>query len=142
MNSMLQTDNHKIIKCLDKDEFGKVAAEYFLNVFKYTEKPKIILPSGNTPLPLYKNIRENHSNLDFTYLQLDEYMGLPQTSEKLFSAWLAREILDPLEIPHSQRIFFNSAADDSHSEIQKMRNWYVEKGPADLAILGIGKRHQ
>ncbi len=135
---MIRQNNYKIISSKNAVEFVKSSADRFLNFLSQFETPTVILPTGNTPLPMYKALRESGKKLNFTYLQLDEYLGLEPDSQRLFSNWLAQEVLDPMEIPYDQRIIFRSDNLFPQDEVDKMQGWFEENGPADIAVLGIG----
>jgi glucosamine-6-phosphate deaminase len=137
---------YTIHKCVDDKNFGVRVRGLFLNaVLRARSKtetsdnlPRVVLPTGNTPLPFYKSLRDvAHCYLPpFEYCQLDEYIGLPDGDERLFSKWLEREVLDPLKVKH--RMIFNSAV-DPQSEVKRIQDWHKEKGPVDLAVLGMGE---
>lgn len=136
---------YTIYKCVDDKSFGLRAKSVFLNAVYgarfYPEAPedlpRVVLPTGNTPLPFYSALRDMADDVPrFEYCQLDEYIGLSDGDERLFSEWLKHEVLDPLKI--TNRMIFNSAA-DPHSEVERIRDWYKEKGKIDVAVLGIGE---
>lgn len=135
-----KSDTIEILHAKSKNEFSNLAAKSFCQSLKSSpqKKPIVILPTGNTPLPLYAELRNSEKKLDFIYFQLDEYIGLEPSSKRLFTNWLADEILDPMDIPHEQRITFRSDNLFPQDEIDMMRSWYKENGPADIAVLGIG----
>ena len=135
-----QSSTIKILRAKSKNEFSKLSAQFFIDSLESSSKspPTVILPTGNTPLPLYEELRKRDEKLDFIYLQLDEYVGLEPSSKRLFANWLADEILDSMNIPHEQRITFRSDSLFPEDEIDKMQSWYKENGPADITVLGIG----
>lgn len=136
---------YTIRKCVDEQDFGTKARTVFLNAVYssryYPGAPdtpcRVILPTGNTPLPFYAALRDMASDVPpFEYCQLDEYIGLSQGDARLFSEQLAKLVLNPLKI--SSRMIFNSCADPLE-EVSRIRDWHLKNGPADVAVLGIGE---
>lgn len=121
-------------------ELGEKAAECFLEAYHSIsdKRPVVTFPTGNTPTSFYEAMREKADKLDFIYLQLDEYIGLQPNSNRLFSRWISREILDPFEIPHEQRVTFRSDELFPEDEVARMQKWHDEYGPLDIAVVGIG----
>lgn len=118
------------------------AADLFEETVKAHDQPVIILPTGNTPLPFYAELRRRFeagaTHLGrFTYLQLDEYKDLPDADPRLFAQWLDREVLGPLHVEN--RITFHSAASDPAHEIDRFKeSFHRAGGTIHLAILGLG----
>lgn len=131
---------YTVVPALNDEEFGEKAADVFLRALGSFEKtPSVVLPTGNTPLPFFAVLRERAQSQalrPFNSLQLDEYLGLPDGDARLFSRWLAHEVLDPLKI--SSRMIFNSAADPSE-EVNRIKAWHALNGAMDLAVIGIGE---
>ena len=127
-----------IIIAKDKQDLGKKAAETVGMLLKRSPKANICLPTGNTPLPLYKELRNTFINAEFTYIALDEYLGLDKHDPHCFSNWLAREILDPLDIPAKKRLLIDPSAAEADSEAKRHEKKITEQGGIDIAILGLG----
>jgi glucosamine-6-phosphate deaminase len=133
----------EIIMAIDAKGLGQAAADLFTQAIRRESGQLVVLPSGFTPLPFYKALaaryRAGEKDLNrFIYLSLDEYIGLPSGERRLFSAWLAREILDPLEIPAERRLIFDSEASDPSQEAQRLEKLIEQHGGIDLAFLGLG----
>lgn len=136
---------YTIYKCVDDKTFGVRALRSFYDAVyesrSYPDSPKgfsrVVLPTGNTPLPFYAALRKMGEHIPpFEYCQLDEFIGLPKEDPRLFSKQLAEQVLDPLKI--SSRMVFNSCADPLE-EVERIRNWHIKNGPIDVAVLGIGE---
>ena len=130
-----------IVEASSGQEFANIALDIVVGALSISTNPVIILPTGLTPLPIYREWAARYKagekkNSNFTYLQLDEYVGLPADDERLFQNWLDREILSPLEIKN--RIVFNSNAPDPSDEINRMTQKLREIESIDLAIVGMG----
>lgn len=132
-----------IVEAPDAGALAHLAADYFQQFLERENNPLVTLPTGLTPLPFYRELRNRydggHTGLGgFTYLALDEYQGLPAPDRRRFGAWIAHEVLDPLGVPPQNRIFFHSDAADPGAEIARFREYYAGRGPLDLAVLGLG----
>lgn len=131
----------KIISALTEDDFSAKACDLVAEVIKNSLNPLIVLPTGVTPLPVYKEwvkrFRNGQKELGgFTYLQLDEYANMPQNDVRLFQNWLDREILFPLGVQN--RITFQSDAPNPSVEIERITSIIQNISYIDLAIVGIG----
>jgi glucosamine-6-phosphate deaminase len=53
----------------------------------------LVLPTGQTPLPVYRLLPEGRVDLSrVRAINLDEYVGLPQTDPRSYGAYLRREL--------------------------------------------------
>lgn len=128
---------YTVIKASNDTEFGQKAKAAFCDAMNGIPYAKVILPTGNTPLPFYKALRDDCGNIpNFAYVQLDEYYGMGRDDERTFANWLAHEVLDPLNI--GMRQTFNGAAAPD-IEVSRMQRWLDTSGPVHLAVLGIGE---
>ncbi|MGB4102213.1 MAG: glucosamine-6-phosphate deaminase [Alphaproteobacteria bacterium] len=132
----------RIIAVDDAAELGRMAAECFAAVLRAKPEALTVLPAGMTPLPFYAAVRAmvaaGNIGSGFTFLQLDEYCGLPDGDQRLFASWLAREVLDPLGIPVARRLCFHSAAPDPAVDVARMTGALAAYGPIDIAFVGLG----
>jgi glucosamine-6-phosphate deaminase len=128
---------YNVIKASNDTEFGLLAKAAFCDAIRGVPYAKVILPTGDTPLPFYRALRDDCGNIpNFVYVQLDEYCEMELDDERTFANWLAREVLDPLNIRMRQT--FNSAAIPDR-EASKMQRWMDGCLPLHLAVLGIGE---
>lgn len=132
-----------IVKAPNAGALAQLAADFFQAFIQAENNPLLTLPTGLTPLPLYRELRTRceagYQGLGrFTYLALDEYQGLPPSDNRRFARWLKQEILDPLGVPTQNRIIFKSDAADPEAEIKRFTEYYTGKAPIDLAVLGLG----
>ncbi len=125
------------------DDFAVISADFFSDFLQKNDNPLVILPTGFTPLPFYKEIVKRYKAGEkylnkFKYLALDEYVGLCDGDYRSFSSWLGREILDPLSIDIKDRIIFDSDAADIDKECKRIDD-IVSSSVINLAIIGIGE---
>ena len=120
-----------------ESDFGQIAGAYFRQALLDFAVPNVILPTGDTPGPFYAALRGTPPLRPFAYVQLDEHCGLPRADDpRSFANWLAREVLDPLQI--SVRQTFNTAALDPAAECRQMADW-LDRNRLDIAVVGLGK---
>jgi len=130
--------------------FAANAADLFVAAFEAClsehqggRGPLVVLPTGNTPLGMYRELIARHGHRqdlwqNLRFLALDEYAGLDPDDERLFYGWVSRTFLDPAGVPQNNRMRFNSNARNPQDEIARIDQWLQENGPIDLAVLGLG----
>jgi glucosamine-6-phosphate deaminase len=98
---------------------------------------RISVPTGRTPEPLYRSVRENWSRAIWRmlrYIQLDEYIDPPPGTET-FAKTLAKQLFEPLEIAEEAR---GSIRDPGNPEEGPRMDRLLEKEPLKLCLLGLG----
>ena len=130
-----------IVNFENPEELALHTAKYLINVVKEKPTATLILTSGDTPVLTYKKIVELASPTDFdqvTIIGLDEWVGIPPTSEGSCRYIVEENLLKPLNISPSQYTFFDALLDDLQSECQRVDNILFERGGADVIIVGVG----
>jgi glucosamine-6-phosphate deaminase len=132
-----------IVEAADAGDLARKAVVLLMQAFGQATSPLVILPSGATPLGLYRELSIHHANRrniwdKFRYLELDEYIGLDADDRRLFQHWIGREFLDRVGVPAAQRTVFQSDATDQAAETARIERWIGENGPPDVAVLGLG----
>ena len=122
----------------------EIAAQRIKNLVKNQPGSILGLATGNTPLPLYKNLIELQKNgaVNFskiTTFNLDEYVGLSPEHEASYSFYMKNHFYDPLGLNVDSCFLPNGLAEDVVTECQNYEKKIKEKGPIDLQILGIGR---
>lgn len=134
--------NIKIISCNDISQFAAATSDFFINEVSRKENPLVVLPTGNSPLPFYREMvrrkKQGATLSDFTYLSLDEYVGVGLSDKRCFSSWIGREFLDHFNVPDSHRMLFNGDAVDEAQELTRFNGAFESRGEIDLAVIGIG----
>ena len=108
-------------------------------------KPNAVLglPTGSTPLGLYKELVRMHKDegLDFsqvTTFNLDEYAGLKQDHPQSYHRFMQENLFKHINIPR-QNIYIPSGTTDNYLAFCQ---WYEQRirdcGGIDLQVLGIG----
>jgi len=127
-----------ILTVKDKSGLGKKAAEIIVTFLKNNPDANMCLPTGNTPLPLYEELRNTLTSAEFTYIALDEYLGLEKDDPRCFSNWLSREILDPFALPMKKRLLIDPSTNTPDTEAKRHEQNIIEHGGIDIAVLGLG----
>lgn len=132
----------QIIQTEEGHDFVQQASSFLIKAIKSVASPLVALPTGSTPLGIYKEFASQYKNdavwQDMRYIALDEYIGLPRDDERLFQNWIGRECLDFLGVEQDNRITFDSLAPDPASEVQRINEIIAAQGPIDIAVLGLG----
>lgn len=116
-------------------------ANYIIDLVKNKPNATLILTSGDTPVLTYKKIVEFAQPVDFeqvTIIGLDEWVGIPATSEGSCRYIVEENLLKPLGINLAQYTFFDSMSADLESECRRVDELLFSKGGADLIIVGVG----
>ena len=123
------------------EELSEAAADFVLNRLAGTHNRMLCAATGGSPTGMYAALAKRKSELDITnlkILKLDEWYQLPMDVDGTCEAYLQRHLLQPLSIPSSNYIAFNSMADDPARECKRIQDAISGEGPIDVCILGIG----
>jgi len=125
------------------EEISQVAARIVAGVLNAKQNAVLGLPTGSTPLGLYKELIRMHreEGLDFsqvTTFNLDEYVGLTQKHPQSYHYFMHENLFKHINIP-KQNTYIPSGTTDNYAAFCQ---WYerriVECGGIDLQVLGIG----
>lgn len=123
------------------EELAIYSANFIIDLVKKKPTATLILTSGDTPVLTYKKIVELAQTVDFeqvTIVGLDEWVGIPATSEGSCRYIVEENLLKPLKINQSQYTFFDSMSEDLEAECKRVDKLLFEKGGADFIIVGVG----
>ena len=108
-------------------------------------RPALVLglPTGRTPLGLYRELRERSrgDRIDWSQVRtfnLDEFAGLAPSNPNSYRAYMQAELFEPVSIDPANVGFLNGAAPDLLEECRRYEAAIAEAGGIDLQILGIG----
>lgn len=118
-------------------------------------KPNLVLglPTGRTPLGLYRELRERSSGslprrsreakagIDWSHVRsfnLDEFAGLDPSHPNSYRAFMQSELFDHVSIASANIGFLNGTAADLPAECRRYEDAIESAGGIDLQILGIG----
>ena len=133
----------QILSFKNYEELSGYVADFIANSIK--NKPNLVLcmASGSTPaltcdLLVQKLKEEQVDYSKFTFLGLDEWVGLPPTNTGSCHYFFHKKIFEPLQLSPSQYFLFNALAEDLKDECSKMDKMISDKGGIDIMIVGIG----
>jgi len=125
----------------------EVLSDYMADIIANSIKnePNLVLcmASGSTPALtcdlLVQKLKEGQVDYSkFTFLGLDEWVGLPPTNTGSCHYFFHKKIFEPLQLSPSQYFLFNALAEDLKDECSKMDKMISDKGGIDIMIVGIG----
>lgn len=124
----------------DAAHVGRLAAEMVANRLRARRAPRLLLPTGGTPLGMYAALRAHAADGSLpaahaTAFQLDEYGGLTADDMRSYRAYLRRE-LGP--IGFGTRHELAGDAPDLAAESARYQR-LLDEAPIDLVVLGLGR---
>lgn len=123
------------------EELAIHTANFIIDLVKNKPNATLILTSGDTPVLTYKKIVEFAKPADFanvTIIGLDEWVGIPASSQGSCRYIVEENLLKPLGIKQSQFTFFDSMTNDLESECKRVDKLLFDAGGADFIIVGVG----
>ncbi|HUQ87923.1 MAG TPA: glucosamine-6-phosphate deaminase [Vicinamibacterales bacterium] len=137
----------------DEDALSSALATVVLEAI--IARPSLVLglPTGRTPLGLYRELRERSGStlpprsrqakagIDWSRVRtfnLDEFAGLEPSNPNSYRAFMQAELFDHVSIDPANVGFLNGAAPDLRAECRRYEEAIEDAGGIDLQILGIG----
>lgn len=119
------------------------AAELVAETLRAQPEAVLLLPAGATPVPLYAELvrRARAATLDLArahLFQLDELLGVAPTDPRSFHAFFLEHLVRPLGLG-ARFHGLDGTTRDPEQEIERHRRALIERGPADLVLLGLGR---
>lgn len=132
----------KLFAAPDTAEAARRAAEAVAAVLRQPGRPTLVLSTGKTMVPVYRELVRLHRARRAPFaralaFQVDELVG-SGLSRKSFRAFLERHLLDKVRVFGSRRRFFDGQAADPDAECARYERELARAGGADLLILGLG----
>lgn len=132
----------KVIICKDYEEASEKAAEIVISLVKSNPKAVLGLPTGTTPLGLYRRLIKDHKENGTSYKEiktanLDEYKGLDINSDQSYIYFMRHNLFEGLDIDLKNTHIENGAAADGEKECAAYDK-LLETMVQDLQVLGIG----
>ena len=127
----------------DEDALSSALAALVLEAI--IARPSLVLglPTGRTPLGLYRELRERSggNRIDWSRVRtfnLDEFAGLEPSDSNSYRAFMQEELFDHVSIAPANIGFLNGTAPDLKAECRRYEEAIETAGGIDLQILGIG----
>jgi len=133
----------KIIIAKNYQIMSKLAADLVIGELKRKSQTVLGLPTGGTPLGLYKNLakacqRKKISFKEVKTLNLDEYAGLVKTDSRSYHSFMKDKLFNLIDIK-AENIFFPDGQAKNLKQAGAGYERLIKKhGGIDLMILGIG----
>ena len=129
----------KLVTTGDAHEFSAVAFAYVERIVAENPRLAMTLPTGSTPVDLYRRMRSAHASGQFslaeaTVFMLDEYRDLPSYPDKSFIAFLRDHLGDVIFNPTTSRRLIDPMMAPSDYD-----DALDAAGGLDLAIIGVGR---
>jgi galactosamine-6-phosphate isomerase len=130
--------------CADYEDMSQRAYDSVLPDLKEKPQQLICTATGHSPTRLYEKLAESYKKSpniykDIKIIKLDEWGGTNGDYPNTCEYYLQTKLLEPLQIPNSHYISFDSSPTDAKKECDRMENEIQEHGPIDICILGLGK---
>jgi glucosamine-6-phosphate isomerase len=127
----------------DYSELSEATAHEIIQLIKRKPDAVICLASGDTPrltcqLFAEKAVNEKADTSKFTFIGLDEWVGISPVNEGSCRYFFESLLIKPLKLSPSQVNLFDAQSKNLNEECQKMDKVIAEKGGIDLMIVGIG----
>lgn len=133
----------EIIKAETYADLSKIASMLIIDEIKRNSNLLLCAATGNSPLGTYRLLGdecEKNPELfsQLRIIKLDEWGNLPSDHPSSCEHYLRENLLQPLNIPLSRYIGFNSNPVSPLEECAHIQQQIDEKGPINLCILGLG----
>ena len=137
------------MKLIIKDNYDNVSewvSEYVkIKINKQSTNGKMVLglPTGSTPLGVYKKLIESYNNNEVSFknittFNMDEYVGLPENHPESYHYYMNNNLFNHIDIPKNNINILDGNVDDLVGECKKYENKIKESGGIDLFLCGIG----
>jgi glucosamine-6-phosphate deaminase len=110
------------------------------------EQPTLVLglPTGRTPLPLYRALVAHHAKGESDYAKvttfnLDEFVGIDPSHPGSYRSYMSEHLFDHVNVSKRQTHFLDGQAKDLDAECARFEDRILRAGGIDLQILGIGE---
>jgi glucosamine-6-phosphate deaminase len=129
----------KIIKTKNYKKLSSIASSIVIQEIKKKPSLTICLPTGKTPLRLYKNLTRK-KNIDFSkikFFNLDEYYPIKKSDKRSFNCSLRKNLLNKINVKEENISLINSETKNPKRECIEYEK-EIKRNPIDLVILGVG----
>lgn len=126
----------------DDDALASALATWVLEAIVANPQLVLGLPTGRTPLSLYREMRERAGDrIDWSQVRtfnLDEFAGLGADDPGSYRAFMQAELFDHINIDPANVGMLDGQAPDLKAECRRYDAAIAAAGGIDLQILGIG----
>jgi glucosamine-6-phosphate deaminase len=127
----------------DADAAAHLVADVIARVLDSRPAPVLGLATGSSPLAAYRRLIAAHGRGDLSFAHasavlLDEYVGLPPGHPEAYRAFISRELVDHVDLPHERLFGPDVLAPDLAEACLRYDQLIAELGGVDVQLLGIG----
>ena len=142
-STKISKNNFKVIQAQDYQGFSFAAFQETLKLTKGSRQKLLFLPTGNTPTGFYQQftdylLKNSKEKNRFFFINLDEYLSIPQNSKVSFQSYLKRNISNKLKLSNRNFYWINNKT-PIEKEKSKVESIIKKFKKVDLCILGLGK---
>lgn len=125
------------------DELSWKAKDYVVQEIEKNKNLLLCVATGASPTRTYQllahKFQEQPQLFDqLRIIKLDEWGGIPMDQTGTCESYIQTYIIQPLQIPESRYIGFNSNPEDGSKECKTIQEKLRKEGPINLCILGLG----
>lgn len=134
----------RLVITKDYEEMSSKAAELIAREIRKNPRCVLGLPTGNTPLGLYRNFIKMYkkNELSFSFVKtfnLDEYYGLPPNHPLSYHFYMYRNFFDHIDIDKRNIHIPDGLTKNPIKHCREYEEKIREAGGIDWQILGIGR---
>jgi glucosamine-6-phosphate deaminase len=132
-----------VIKVRDYDEMSQRASQFILEKVRKMKSPVLGLATGSTPEGLYRYLVKSYVEEQLTFhnfitFNLDEYVGLGNTSPNSYYYYMQENFFQYVDIPSENIHLPNGMAKDLEVECRLYEERINGVGNIDIQVLGLG----
>ena len=126
------------------DQICEEAEKIIYQAWKKKNNLALGLPTGRTPLGVYKRLiaLHNKEEIDFSQVvtfSLDEYLGLKENHPQSFASYMGENFLQHINIKKENIFLLNGTPENIDNHCREYEEKIKSFGGIDIQILGIGR---
>ncbi len=140
----------KVLVLKNSDDVAQYTANELINQIKSfnpsKEKPFLVLglPTGSTPIPVYKLLVEAYQKKEISFknvvtFNMDEYVGLTPDHDQSYHYFMEENLFRFIDIPRDQIHILDGVATDLKAECKDYEKKIASFGGIDIQLAGIGE---
>jgi glucosamine-6-phosphate deaminase len=124
----------------DRNQANTAAADLLAKWLTAPQTRNVMLPGGNTPLPLYQLVAARNLPMQqLNIFALDEYVGVPLDEPRNCANLIRRTAVEPWSVPSSQYFSISSAEAEAATSVARHEQRIAAAGGLDILVLGLGQ---
>jgi glucosamine-6-phosphate isomerase len=133
----------KINIAADYETLSKSAAEDLISMVGHKDNPLVCVASGDSPSGLYREMVKKVKGQEvdvraWSFLGLDEWIGLNGADEGSCRFHLDLQFFKPLQISADKILFVDGRSEDLLQECVMVERFIQKQGGIDVAVVGLG----